>query len=178
MTTRECLRPTGRGRLRSAVPRTQGHRHGPARKGPRLSPGAPGLSGITRSATAALCATASRMSSQALGPHVVRGQGQTCVLTARQQRASPAKGCFQGWLRLSKRLAPPLKPPLTLLLNHPTTRGSSLGGRQKSEKQVHYAAKRSPKNEQQANKALEPTAPMAVLWHEGVVHGAAAHRWR
>ena len=29
-----------------------------------------------------------------------------------------------------------------------------------------------------ANKAVEPTAPMAALWHAGVVHGAAAHRQR
>ena len=28
------------------------------------------------------------------------------------------------------------------------------------------------------NKAVEPTAPMAALWHAGAVHGAAAHRER
>ena len=29
-----------------------------------------------------------------------------------------------------------------------------------------------------ANKGLEPTAPMAVLWPAGVVEGAAAQAWR
>jgi len=27
-------------------------------------------------------------------------------------------------------------------------------------------------------KAVEPTAPMAALWHAAILHGAAAHRGR
>jgi len=35
-----------------------------------------------------------------------------------------------------------------------------------------------PQSKPWPNNALEPTAPMAALWHAGVVTGAAAHRGR
>ncbi len=51
------------------------------------------------------------MSSQALGHHVLQGQGQTCALTARQQRAYPPKEYFTGRLHLSTTAHPPPEPP-------------------------------------------------------------------